>query len=677
MAARFTIKLFRSLLVFLTLYFPVVAMAQHDQLAELQAALSGATSDSVKVRVHNQLSQYFFATDVEKGFTHATYALKLAEEQNFTRGKIKASLLLAKGHLILGQFDRGLVRTLHALNYAEQIQDSVHVMAAHNLLGSFYVKLHENNTAIKHYAEAEKFAKRLGDRNMHGKILNNLGNLYESDKAYTKALVFFKKAARIQEKTGDKYSLAISLHNIGNQHLQLPEPEAGLPYLVESLRLNESIKNTMLRPTTLESIARIYQATGKEKLALQFADQSFKAALSTGSSKKISSSSNLLQELYALKGDYKKAYEYMEIMAKHEALLDNESQQKAAMEITAHHDAEQKKIAFHKLEAEKEKQELLIRHQRVIMVLGGALFLMLLASLIVLFYSRKRIHLNNNHLLDANQKMQAQHIRISNQRDEILSQATLLRQQNEELEKNGHFKNRLFSIISHDLRAPFHSLRGILKLTQKNTMTDVQIKHIFSLLEKETETAGNMLNNILVWSKAQLDSSHVNLEPVNLRQIAEDNLSQIESQAAEKNINLVNAVDEDIVAIADKERLHFVIRNLLSNALKFTFRGGEIRLSNSTLDGKVTFAVTDNGKGISAKGLQKLFTEERYTTLGTLQEKGTGLGLLLIKEFMDSMHGSITVASEEGAGTVFTLLLPTAAVKSDEPIQLESISCSG
>jgi signal transduction histidine kinase len=252
-----------------------------------------------------------------------------------------------------------------------------------------------------------------------------------------------------------------------------------------------------------------------------------------------------------------------------------------------------------------------------------------------------------------------QHQEISRQKNEIASQARILQQQNDQLEKHHNFRNKIFTIISHDLRAPFNSVRGLLDLLQSQCLSANEITNVFGLLGRDIDATAAMLNNLLAWSRAQLKGSNINWQSVNLQQLAADNIHLADAQAALKNIRIRNEVPPHLMAFTDQERLSFVLRNLLANAMKFTFVNGEIKLQAREKDGKVEIAVSDNGQGISSKNIARLFTEERFSTPGTSHEKGTGLGLMLSKEFIETLKGDITVESRLEQGSVFRVLLPS------------------
>ena len=171
-----------------------------------------------------------------------------------------------------------------------------------------------------------------------------------------------------------------------------------------------------------------------------------------------------------------------------------------------------------------------------------------------------------------------------------------------------------------------------------------------------------MINNLLAWSKTQLTGDKLNIKPTDLYFLTEENMDLTAARAKEKNIRIINDVPDDTIILTDKERLNIVIRNLLANAVKFTPGGGEVRLHVQEQPHAITLVVSDNGMGIPEKYLSRLFADQRFTTLGTSKEKGTGLGLMLCKELMDGLRGQIMVESREGKGSSFSIVLPKLAI---------------
>jgi len=663
--------------IFLLLLFllcgSVQVQAQNKLTDSLLVALASAPSDSAKVLLNCDLSKQYSLSDPLKAIAHARSAEALANRINFKGGKAKALNCLGYSYLLLGAYDQALACHFKALKISEQLGDSSSILASYNGLGIMYTKIKDQDRSIHYYILALKYARHSKDQLGISKIYNNLGNVYEANQEYPKALTYFSKAAKLQETLNNKRSLAISLYNIGNLYLNFPQPEKGLPFLFKAIQLQNEIQDSMIKIGTLGSISKIYEAKGNNDKALEYARQSFELALQSASSKKISQSAQLLHTTYAKLKNYEQAYKYLLVYTEHEALLDMESQKKVSAEITAKHETEKKDLENKTLKAEKEKQAIKIKHQKIKLAFEAAIILLMLVLMLVLYGSRRRLKNTYLQLQQIHTHMQTQNREIKRQKNEISLQTLVLKEQNEQLEKHSLFKNKIFSIISHDLRAPFSSTKGILSLVETGNLSEAEVRHISGILVKDMDVALNMLNNLLVWSKTQLEGSVILTQPLNLHQLAEDNIQLFSSQAEQKNITLINSIAPGAVALADKERLNFVLRNLIMNALKYTFTGGEINVYVTEQAKKITIAVSDTGKGIATKNIEKLFTEERFTTLGTSSEKGTGLGLMLCKEFMQSLSGYITVESKVGVGSTFYISLPKAAIPAAQKNETEPV----
>ena len=221
-------------------------------------------------------------------------------------------------------------------------------------------------------------------------------------------------------------------------------------------------------------------------------------------------------------------------------------------------------------------------------------------------------------------------------------------------------KDKFFSIISHDLRSPFNSILGFSELLWKNTddFSKPEIKKIAADIYKTGNETIDLLDNLLEWSRSQTGRLEIDPEDFSLKEVVDDTIDLLNENAKRKNITVLNEVPVHTTIFADKNMIGTVMRNLLSNAIKFT-HNGNVRIEARDLDNFVEFTVNDTGVGIKQKNIEKLFRlETEFSTRGTANEKGTGLGLVLCKEFIEKNHGEIDVKSKEGEGTSFILKLP-------------------
>ncbi len=231
----------------------------------------------------------------------------------------------------------------------------------------------------------------------------------------------------------------------------------------------------------------------------------------------------------------------------------------------------------------------------------------------------------------------------------------------EQLEKLNDGKDRFFSIIGHDLMSPLNSIMGAANILSNQivNLSEQEIKTLADSVFTSTQHLKRLLSNLLEWARMQKGSMKFQPKEINLHLIASDAITLLHENADMKGISLHNSLPDDFVLKADENMLHSIFRNLLSNAIKFTPPGGKVLLSGQRMSNHLQVSVKDNGIGMSALMQQQLFQLGfRQTTLGTAQEKGTGLGLILIKEFVEKHQGTLKVDSQEGKGTAFTINLP-------------------
>jgi signal transduction histidine kinase len=232
----------------------------------------------------------------------------------------------------------------------------------------------------------------------------------------------------------------------------------------------------------------------------------------------------------------------------------------------------------------------------------------------------------------------------------------MIRQQAEELKKLNATKDKIFSIIGHDMRSPLMGLHGLLNLISHNAITQKEFLEFSTDLKQNLEYVRNDLDNLLNWANAQLKGIKPTFENVSAYQVVNEKINLLLELAKVKNISFKNDVASNIYIYTDPNHLGLIARNLLANAVKFSKPGGAITISASVLNGSVQLTVTDTGVGMSDEDVNKLFkVDSHFTKKGTQNEKGMGLGLLLVKEFIQINNGSVSVTSKLGQGSSFTV----------------------
>ncbi len=245
---------------------------------------------------------------------------------------------------------------------------------------------------------------------------------------------------------------------------------------------------------------------------------------------------------------------------------------------------------------------------------------------------------------------------------------------NIQLERVNGEKNKLFSIVAHDLRSPLASIQSYLELLTAYPLKEEEKKEIELKLLALTKNTSNMMANLLSWSKSQLEGAKVNIQPLELLKTLREILKIELSIAREKKISLTYHIDEHIYVKADANMLKLVIRNLISNAIKFTPMGGNIQIIAVTQNHDCLITIADSGTGINEADQKHVFSLKAKSTFGTNNEKGVGLGLILCKEFIELQNGSIDFISTVGKGTIFTISIPVVIINIESSSQQSELS---
>ncbi len=260
------------------------------------------------------------------------------------------------------------------------------------------------------------------------------------------------------------------------------------------------------------------------------------------------------------------------------------------------------------------------------------------------------------------QKIQLAH-QVEIQTSELLEQKNEMEVQAQELRKVNQQKDKLFSIISHDLRSPIYSLQGITNMLDPEILQASDLNQIRSDISNKITNIGNVMVNLLDWSKSQMAGETQEIENFDIAELSNEMCSLYASMAKEKKVKIVNYISRPLMIRADKNQVRIILRNLIGNALKFTHAKDAVYIGYEQLPNKsICIKVTDTGVGMKEDQLANLFEiVGKKSCPGTAGEKGVGLGLLLVKEFVEKNGGSVFVNSKFGVGTTFRFSLPMAS----------------
>jgi len=421
------------------------------------------------------------------------------------------------------------------------------------------------------------------------------------------------------------------LNDLGNYHQQRNQEEKALQKYQQAIDLGNSSGEDYYSSLCSRKAGLILLAKGKTDKGLHYLESSLEKGKKIRNLELIKNAHQELFQYYRQNGSYQKALNYYMHFS---AIRDSLNQRKNNMRIVEtqmDYELSKKQDELNKIEkqvnqlsVEKKLKEAEIQRQKTIHYFLIVIILLVIVAAILL-YNRYRLKKKTN--------------------------AT---------------KDKFFSIIAHDLRNPFNALYGLTDHISKNfeQLTRQEIHQFIDLIHESADQLLRLLENLLHWSRVQRGKIPFNPVILNLEQLIDSTLELVQINAKGKQLKIHKRLAHRSMVEADEGMLTAIMRNLLSNAIKFSWEGGKITIRSTEHKGHIQVEVADQGKGISRENQKKLFrVDESYTTSGTKKEKGTGLGLMLCKDFVEKHGGKIWVESEENKGSCFIFTLPIAQQK--------------
>jgi len=303
-----------------------------------------------------------------------------------------------------------------------------------------------------------------------------------------------------------------------------------------------------------------------------------------------------------------------------------------------------------------------------------------LLSIAYIFYALYLVKIENAHhrngLLKMYAQLQLQNKAIEDQQQVIIEKASILQKQTAKLRESNKVKSKLFSIISHDLRDPMFALRNFFQQASKKGLSTEQLNELMPDIIHDLNHSSVLLENLLEWAKGQMRADTVKWQNLEIDTMMEEVAEMLQLQLKAKNIQLIKNCESTEFAQGDRDMILLVLRNLVSNAIKFTPEGGQIILGCAHSIKGITIYVKDNGRGINKEQMKKINKNIFYTTCGTKNETGSGLGLMLSKEFLFRNESQLLVESEPGEGSTFSFTLKLATFKLQDGLSRSGYSDS-
>lgn len=541
--------------------------------------------------------------------------------------------------LNLGNYSESLTHLLKGLSIREKLGKSQPIVNSLNNLAGVYNTIGNPRKGLHYSLKAIKLSEK--DKNILGCLwsYNTAALSYSGLKKYERALDFYFRGLNLAIKNEFKGEARVYEIGIAEVYAFLKDYARAIEHYQKSLKMGENSNNPEEDATINIGLGSIYVKLGEVKKGLEYLLKGYHLAESIHFRPPMLDVTNEIANAYATLNDYKTAYYYKQLNAAYaDSLLNDETNKKIA-EAQFNFELTKKQSAIELLEKDKSIQQKESDKQKYISM--GLLIFLILSFIILLGV-------------------------VINIRKERKSTALILKQKDEiekqkvTLESLNQLKDKTFSILSHDLRAPVGSLTQILIMLEDQSITPEEFLTLKKHLDQQLVALNRFLDNLLHWSKSHMEGNVSSIRVVvYFSHLVDQNFQLMHENAKQKQIEMVNGLNEDVTLLADMDQLDLVIRNLIANAIKFTGKNGTIKVSSKELDGNLIIAVSDNGIGMSSERSANLFGNFANRSFdGTIGEKGTGLGLLLCKEFVELHNGKIWVESELKKGSTFYISFP-------------------
>lgn len=553
----------------------------------------------------------------------------------------------------IGDYVSALKYYFKSLDIFEQLNDKSGVAEIFSNIAVLYSNQLDYENSAKYSQKALEINTELKNNEFIGLNLGNLGAIYhdwsvESDDStkFIKALDYYQKSLEIETTLKDSTSISWIMANLGLLYNELQDYQTALSYLEKAHSISESINDKAGLATIFGNLGEVYFNQKKYQQALSNIKTSYILTLEINDKRLIAESYESFAQIYEKMGNYKLAYEYhTKFKAAQDSLYTIESSAKFN-ELIALYETDKKEQEIASLQTRKQLNELEIEKQKAQKKLYGLslIFISLFAMTVSLFYLLQR----------------------ENKRKLEKSNLHLVRSQTELTQLN-ETKDRFFAIIAHDIRGALTSFQGIGKVI-KNHMDKGRLERINMVADRIDSSANKLnelLDNLLNWAVTQLGNMPFKPKKIALNTIVENTLTFFKEDQLAKNMKISLDIPKDTFVYADPNGLNVILRNLLSNAFRFTANDGSISIKAEESTNGVSLIIFDTGMGIEKDKIDTLFSiDEKKSTPAIGGEKSIGLGLNLSHEFIKLHNGSIAVESEEGKGSTFKVFFPNEVIQS-------------
>lgn len=619
------------------LFLPACLTAQNTQQADIKRV------DSL-----NALAFRVKRFDVPQALNHLSVAQHIATGINYQKG-LGTSYLYEAGIFNQNGYDKKALSTYYkALQLFKTLKDTFNIAVTSQQIGLSLQKDGKPGDALQLYNQSLKVYTTLNRREEIVNVLNAIGLARLSMSMLAEAEKQFAAASKMAQEIHYKYGEKKAAYNMGLLKVQQKNYGAAKAYFNASLAQDVQMSDHYGAALNQLELSKLFLQQEMIDSAIRLTNEAYNNAYRISAYNLLGEAAEQLISVYRKQDNNIKASQWQDSLL-NILKIQIENEKAYALnfiEVIKSQDLQ-------KINAEKEVSSVRrVQQEQLLVITVGTFILIIVAVLAVLAlvnYQRQRFF--GKELKQKNEIIERNSAALDQLNKEISNQNVLL-------EEDNKTKNKLLSIISHDLRTPLVNTKGILNLVNQGMVPDDEADLLLQQLETQYIGTTSLLDNLLFWIKGQMNGQENDKVDVNLYLLIKALEDEQRLPLQKKHIELRNHIDKNINIVAEKEMMRIVCRNLISNAIKFTNEGGYIELDSRIEDNMLYLSVKDSGIGMTKEAIDKVNAKVYYNTTGTSFEKGSGFGLMLCRDLINRHGGDLLVESEPGVGSVFTVRMP-------------------
>jgi len=588
-------------------------------------------------------SLYLNAPDSARAI--AEKALLLAEKSEYKAGIGRSFLNI--GHVYWSQsyYPMALVFLNKALVNLPK-EKPLLLAECYELRGRTFAELGNYKDALNNLTIAEKFAGN--DKDALAEVYSERSYVYMLLKDYVRAAHEAKESLVLNNIAKDYKNTAVIYGRLGSIFIYTKKYKAALAYSDTAYQMSLKVGNNRLRAKCLVGYATIYNLQHQYDKAIPYAKIGATLADSIGVMDAVSTAYEELVTSYEQKGDLKLAMAYQKKYIAVKDMLAKFYRAKNSQLIQSYFDLDNRLDAIADFERNAKQIKAKMQFQRIIIISLSLSLLAVFALLLITYYFYKQ----KKELSDE----------LGRKHSALLEHKKLIEAQTENLQMISKIKDKLLAVIGHDLRTPLANLRNMVEMFEADYLSADEIHWLMKDINPLVKGAELTLSNLMEWAGSQIKGQRINSTRLDIFLLGVEMEQTFNHALQRKNIEFLNQATAGQSVMADENHIKVVLRNLISNAIKFTDAQGTIKLNSTYKENKVIISVQDTGKGMTADEMNKLFyPQTHFSQPGTLGENGTGIGLLLCKELVELNGGKMWVNSKPGKGSTFFFSLPLNA----------------